>query len=297
MPPWYSQSRPFVKGERADIVTGMKLRRLRWHWNTMGEQDAMQAILTRTDHGTRWNREAFFESGRDDILAVITQADRLVPRLPRRRALDFGCGIGRLTSALAAHFDDVLGLDIADSMVEAARAQHANLRGCRFEVNLRSDLQHLPAGHFDFVLAWIVLQHMEPALMRQYIAEFIRVLSPGGLLVFQVPAEVEDPRQLFYDAPVVGGRLKRSLPRVVVRAWRWMQFEFYRRFVPHMEMYAMSRDEVADVVTHSGGHLLEVQPNQSHGPKTPGFSYWVTREKEAGSLDPVTGAARPTPAR
>jgi ubiquinone/menaquinone biosynthesis C-methylase UbiE len=259
----------------------MKLRTLRWHWNTMGQQDAMQAILT-TDRTTRWNRDAFFQSGRDDILALITDADRLVPRLPRGRALDFGCGIGRLTSALAAHFDDVLGLDIADSMVEAARAQHANLQGCRFEVNLRSDLQHLPEGHFDFVLAWIVLQHMQPALMKQYIAEFIRVLSPGGLLVFQVPAEVEDPRQLFYDAPVVGGRLKQNLPRGVVRAWRWLQFEIYRRFVPHMEMYALTRDEVVDLVTRHGGRMLEVRSNQSHGPATPGFSYWVTKDVTRG---------------
>ena len=34
-------------------------------------------------------------------------ADRLVPALERRRALDFGCGIGRLTCALADHFDEI----------------------------------------------------------------------------------------------------------------------------------------------------------------------------------------------
>ena len=247
----------------------------------MGQRDPMQAILTRSDQATRWDLKAFFESGRDEILAVMTDAARLVPGLPRRRALDFGCGIGRLTSALAGHFDEVLGLDIADSMVETAREQHGHLPGCRFEVNLRADLQHLPTGQFDFVLAWIVLQHMPPALMKQYIAEFIRVLSPGGLLVFQVPAEVEDPRKIFYDAPVVGGRLKQRLPRGVVRAWRWIQFEIYRRFVPHMEMYAMTPDQVVDLVTRNGGHLLEVRPNQSHGPATPGFSYWVTRDANA----------------
>ena len=168
----------------------------------MGQRDPMQAILTRSDQATRWDLKAFFESGRDEILAVMTDATRLVPGLPRRRALDFGCGIGRLTCALAGHFDEVLGLDIADSMVETAREQHGHLPGCRFELNLRADLQHLPTGQFDFVLAWIVLQHMPPALMKQYIAEFIRVLSPGGLLVFQVPAEVEDARERFYDAPV-----------------------------------------------------------------------------------------------
>ena len=232
----YAQGGPGTPCPDERYSDEMKLRTLRWHWNTMGQRDPMQAILTRSDQAIRWDLTAFFESGRDEMLAVMTDAARLLPSLPRRRALDFGCGIGRLTAALASHFDEVLGLDIADSMVETARAQHGHLPGCRFEVNLRADLQHLPTGQFDFVLAWIVLQHMPPALMKQYIAEFIRVLSPGGLLVFQVPAEVEDPREIFYTAPVVGGRLKQRLPRGVVRAWRWIQFEIYHRFVPHMEM-------------------------------------------------------------
>jgi SAM-dependent methyltransferase len=244
----------------------------------MGRQDPMHAILTRVGQDSRWDREAFFESGRDEIRALMADADRLVPALPRRRALDFGCGIGRLTSALAGHFDDVLGLDIADSMVSAARTQHVNLAGCRFEVNLRPDLQDLEDAHFDLVLAWIVLQHMPPQLMRRYIAEFVRVLAPGGLLVFQMPADVEDPQKLFCEAPVVGGGVKQHLPRVLVRASRWVRFQLYCRLVPHMEMYAMTREDVESLVTRSGGRVLEVRPDHSHGPATPGFSYWVTRD-------------------
>ena len=43
----------------------------------------------------------------------------------------------------------------------------------------------------------------------------------------------------------------------------------------------MTPDQVVDVVTRNGGHLLKVRPNQSHGPATPGFSYWVTRHANA----------------
>lgn len=238
----------------------------------------MNAILTRATEDPRWDLEAFFETGRGDIGALMTNAARLTPALQKHCALDFGCGIGRLTSALAEYFEEVVGVDIAESMIAAARTQHAHLARCRFELNVRPDLRDLPSERFDFVLAWIVLQHMPPLLMRRYIAEFLRVLAPGGLLVFQLPAEVEDAQEAFCEAPVVGGPLKQSIPRPLRRAHRWLKYQLYRRFVPHMEMYGMARELVVELVTSSGGHVLEVQPNQSHGPATPGYSYWVTRQ-------------------
>jgi SAM-dependent methyltransferase len=42
-------------------------------------------------------------------------------------------------------------------------------------------------GSFSFVLSMIVLQHIAPSYSHRYIAEFIRVLKPGGIAVFQVP--------------------------------------------------------------------------------------------------------------
>jgi len=39
------------------------------------------------------------------------------------RALDFGCGLGRLTQPLAERFDEAVGVDIAASMIEGARRQ------------------------------------------------------------------------------------------------------------------------------------------------------------------------------
>src|SRR5262245_44039190 len=121
------------------------------------------------------------------LARLMLNAASLVPALERRRELDFGCGIGRLTCALAIHFDEFVGVDISDSMM--AQALSANWRPDRvsYQLNVDRHLRRFPSAHFNLVCSWIVLQHMMPPLIRGYIAELLRVLAPGGLLAFQLP--------------------------------------------------------------------------------------------------------------
>ena len=74
-------------------------------------------------------------------------------------------------------------------MIEHARRFNQFEDRCRYVLNGADDLAVLPDDHFDFVYTYIVLQHMRPKYMKRYIAEFMRVLAPGGYAYFQVPAE------------------------------------------------------------------------------------------------------------
>ena len=74
-------------------------------------------------------------------------------------------------------------------MIELARL-HDRTGRCRFVLNETDRLPGIASGTFDFVYSNIVLQHVEPRFTRRYLAEFVRVLRPGGLLVFQLPAEL-----------------------------------------------------------------------------------------------------------
>jgi len=205
-------------------------------------------------------------------------ADRLVPALERRRALDFGCGIGRLTCALADHFDEVVGVDISESMI--AQAVSANPRpNVRYQLNAERHLQRFPSAHFNLVCSWIVLQHMRPPLIRGYIAELLRVLAPGGLLAFQLPepgVQLET-RSQFVDAPVSPTPIKRRLPRRLVRLYRQIKYFWYRRSNSYMAMHGLTADAVVALVDRGGGRVLEIQPDASHGTPCAGFSYWITR--------------------
>ena len=106
----------------------MRLRRLRTHWSEFGRRDPLGAVLTSPDKkGNQWSVDEFLQTGCADIAAVMTYLDTLSILVPRRPALHFGCGAGRLTRALAACFDDVIGPDIAASMVAVARELHPDV--------------------------------------------------------------------------------------------------------------------------------------------------------------------------
>jgi len=81
-----------------------KLRRIdgvKNSWYRYSETDATGAILT----GGDWEEDAFYETGLVEIQTIIEQIDKIAHDLPRKSALDFGCGIARLSFNLASRFD------------------------------------------------------------------------------------------------------------------------------------------------------------------------------------------------
>ena len=256
---------------------GIALTRLGHQWNTLGQRDALGAVLTQPRTAPGWVADDFFETGRADVARLVAGIARLAPALSTRRALDFGCGVGRLTQALAAYFDDVRGIDVAPSMIARARQEHLAPECCHFEVNRRPHLRRFDDGTFDLVYSRLVLQHIPPRLVRRYLPEFVRVLAPGGLLVFQLPTEIDDPERAFCQAPVRGGPLKRALPRWMVHAYRAVKYPLLQTEVADMDMFGMARDTVVDLVEGCGAQLLAIEPDESHGTCTPGFEYWATK--------------------
>jgi SAM-dependent methyltransferase len=98
---------------------------------------------------------------------------------PQARILDVGCGTGATTAALL-RFGDVSGFDMG-----LAGLRHAQARGLPVA---RGSAENLPAGDasFDVVVALDVLEHLDDD--RRALAEILRVLRPGGILLATVPA-------------------------------------------------------------------------------------------------------------
>jgi SAM-dependent methyltransferase len=167
----------------------MKIKELQKNWDALGNIDAFGNILTDPAKKGKWKEEEFFKNGEEEISALMQYIDLLGVDLRRKRALDFGCGVGRLSQALCRYFDECCGVDIAPSMI--ARAKRYNRFGdrCRYYLNDRDDLKLFGDNSFDFVYSNIVLQHMRPEYSKKYIEEFIRVVAPGGLVIFQIPSE------------------------------------------------------------------------------------------------------------
>jgi ubiquinone/menaquinone biosynthesis C-methylase UbiE len=263
------------------IASAMILRRFDGYWNKLGRRDPFSAILRpRAAIDTvAWDIDAFFGTGRDDVCRFIADLRRIVPTAGRDRVLDFGCGVGRITRALADHFESVDGVDVASSMIARARELNRNQHRCHFRVNRAVDLNCFTTATFDVVYTRLVLQHLTPPVVSSYLREFLRVLKPDGALMFQLPGIVAvDPEQAFCDAPVIGNALKRHVPRTIVRLYRRFKYRVVLRYsLARMEMFGMDRETVESLIASAGGRLLEVHPDQSHGTEHPGFEYWVTR--------------------
>jgi SAM-dependent methyltransferase len=259
----------------------MHIKELQKNWDEFGRTDPLWAIITDpTKKGSRWDVGEFFQTGRDEIAAVLHYAGSLGIRLRRRRALDFGCGVGRLTQAMAEHFDEADGVDIAPSMIELARQYNRHGERCRYLLNERSDLRLFEANRFDFIYTNVVLQHMEPRYAVSYLKEFLRVLAPGGLILFQLPSHA-------IARPLVRDRVKRAikwlLPRSVLRAYHRLRgtHPAPEPLGPVMEMYGMSRPQVERLLRRMGAQLLDVIPDESPGPTWISYRYCVTKQTAA----------------
>ena len=134
-------------------------------WEKWGRDDPYFGVLTdgkfRMVNLTDANRAEFFRSGSEYIDGVLrTVRSHIDPAFRIRRALDFGCGVGRLVIPLSKVAEHVTGLDVSDSMLAEAR-RNCEAHGARGVQFLKSDdgLSALE-GKFDFIHSSLVFQHI-----------------------------------------------------------------------------------------------------------------------------------------
>jgi ubiquinone/menaquinone biosynthesis C-methylase UbiE len=254
----------------ARVPQKMHLRGVQRTWTYFGETDPLWAIVTDpSKRSNGWDLAEFFLTGEQEVGKLMSSIDALPFRLGSGRALDFGCGVGRLTQPLARHFDKVYGVDIAPTMLEHARRYNRFPERCEYVLNAGDHLRVFPDAYFDLIFSILTLQHMEPRFIRRYLREFVRVLAPGGLAVFQVPTVEE----LHSD----------RLRQAALRAWIYLYQRFVarvtRRGQPLMEMHGVPLGAVTAIVEAQGAKLLRAEPDRSAAGAWSGYRYYVTKTK------------------
>ena len=196
----------------------MDLEKLKDDWEALARNDALGAILTdHTKSGGKWQLDEFMATGESEVVTVMEHL-RQIGHEPDfgGAALDFGCGVGRLTQALARRFASCTGVDISKEMVSQAERLN-KYPHCRYVVNAESRLPFRD-GEFAFIYCNIVLQHVPKRFAEEYLREFVRILGAGGILVFGVQDSFAMP-----DVASRVTRIRQILRAFADQACAWQQ--------------------------------------------------------------------------
>ena len=160
---------------------------------------------------------------------------------PRKgTCVEVGCGFGRMTAALAERFDRVLALDVSPAMLGAARAA-VSAPNVEFLAISGERLDGVENGAADTLVSYLVLQHL-PArrTILGQLAEFGRVLAPGG--------------EAFVQLPVLGSGVRPRLWRLVRAAAVPLVSRLSRRLTsrPEYRGYRLTEAELAGGLARAG---------------------------------------------
>ena len=147
-------------------------------YEKFGKEDPLWAVLTQKQNkGMDIDLEKFFATGRDDISFHLKKIEEMDLSLNKERCLDFGCGVGRLSNALAEHFEQVSALDVSSSMIEKAESlrKHDNIE---FILNKQPDLAVFEDETFDFIFTINRVTRISISLMFYFGIFFYQIKSP-----------------------------------------------------------------------------------------------------------------------
>jgi SAM-dependent methyltransferase len=231
---------------------------LKRNWEAFAQSDPFWAIcVDPSKKHKRWDPREFFLTGVREISTVLAYVESLGLALDTSGiALDFGCGVGRLTQALAERFATCYGVDISPTMISLANQYNRLPTKCHYFINDRDNLSMFGDNQFNFIYSSIVLQHMESKYMDRYVREFIRVLKPepNGILVFQVPA-------LYRSAKGIRGYVQNLRSKLRVRTAVKNLLRPER--VPIMEMHCIPEYEVIRLVNGQQARVLDIRATNS----------------------------------
>jgi SAM-dependent methyltransferase len=129
--------------------------------------------------------------------AMVGSFAELVRGTGNPRAADVGCGPGHLTALLHDLGLDAFGIDLSPAMVDHARRAHPALR---FD-EARMEALPVADGALGGVLAHYSMIHTPPGELPALLAEQVRVLAPGGLLLVSFLA-TDGPDPVRFDHKV-----------------------------------------------------------------------------------------------
>lgn len=239
-----------------------------------GRVDPYYGVLTdarfRRRNLTPEAKREFFDSGKGHIGHVLEIARRhLDSSFSPKRALDFGCGPGRMLIPLAAIAEHVVGLDVSPSMLLEAQ-RHCDANSVTNVSLLRSDddLASL-MGRFDFIHSAIVFQHIPVRRGFRILGKLLEHLDDRGIGVIHFTYAKARPGQGWGRATT--RRLLRPLRKLKQRTG-----QIVLKRDPEMQMNSYDMNALLLLVQSAGTHECHIEYTH-HGEDLGVFLYFQKR--------------------
>jgi cyclopropane fatty-acyl-phospholipid synthase-like methyltransferase len=111
--------------------------------------------------------------------------DWFLPLSPQMKVVVIGCGYGRESLHIARRVGHVFGIDVSERILEKARRYLHEKGVSNFTPVLADNYKQVIPTDIDLVFSFVVMQHLTRDLVKDYLANLGRKLSPAGKMVIQ----------------------------------------------------------------------------------------------------------------
>jgi ubiquinone/menaquinone biosynthesis C-methylase UbiE len=225
-------------------------------WNEFARIDAKWSILTYpAKKFNLWEDSDFLKSGEDEVKSFIKLLNDYHIHFVGKVALDFGCGIGRVTQAFSSFFDEVFGVDLSQEMVDQAKAINKK-NNVIYIQNSSSRLDMFHDHQLDLIFSILTLQHISrKELIIDYLKEFKRILKPNGIIYFQLPTinQFSLVKRCFMSVRACGYYILTGIGMSPI--WCYQKFKLY----PRMSMNYLESATIQSIFKGYGMHIFNDQ--------------------------------------
>ena len=140
--------------------------------------------------------DRFWASGERDLDLILGQQGIALELSDH--VVEIGCGVGRMTRAIARRVSWVSAIDVAPTMLAMAKAENRELSNVEWILGDGTSLTGVPDASADACISFVVMRHIpDPQVTLGYVREMGRVLKSGGWSVFQISnaPEIHRPRR------------------------------------------------------------------------------------------------------
>ena len=216
-------------------------------WNTYGNNNnnIYWSVISNNKYKTINSQEQldeFYKSGIESTNYIKNKFEKYKKIFElwaiEKRCLDFGCGCGRTLIHLAMYFDEIVGMDISQGHLDKANNIAKQLEISNIKL-YKSDEDITIYDNFDLIYSVIVLQHIPPPLMKNYINQLLSILNDDGYAFLHIP--IKSTNNYICD-----------------------ENNFSNEEIIEMQMYYLDINVIKKIISDNNCILLEFDDKQNH---------------------------------